>query len=294
MRPLMLTCIGFALSAIVVKPIHAASYLKIDSSPAAYGLTRSGKPVEVQDGMYLKAGDRVEIKNEGAHVQVVTGTGKLIPLEVPPGGKTLGAAELGGSTSEEKVSQTWKWASDWLLQRIGAQTESVSNARIVQAASRAVGSGESLSIPMANQGGLRMISQNKRPLVVAWSGGKGPFKIEIKNPEGTIVIRHDGAVENHFRFDAVSFTPGLYSLVVSDQIETIETPLTVVSRGNEPSEALKSTKSDQETLAGIIKLSTRQQGWAFESYQQASLLSDRMPFAKVFTEALEIGDIPEP
>ena len=88
--------------------------------------------------------------------------------------------------------------------------------------------------------------------------------------------------------------PGSYSLDVKDQIETIQVPLVVVSQGDLPEKETPATRNEQEALANSIQLATRQQGWAFEAYQQAILLEPRLPFAKVFVDALEAGDFPTP
>lgn len=286
--------LGFALITLITAGAEAATYLKIDSAADAYVLIRGDKPVDVQDGMYLKPGDHLEIKSSNAHASLVSATGKLIALDIPPGGKSLSAAELGGDPSKEKLSQTWNWASDWLLQRVGAKAEETDNKRVVQAAARAVGGGEPLAVPLASQGGLRLLGGTKRPFNIAWSGGQGPYSVALKSEDQKIRAEAHAIEGHHYAFESFVLSPGSYTLDVMDQIETVHVPLVVVSRGDLPENEAPASRSDQETLANSMKLVTRQQGWAFEAYQQAVLLEPRMPFAKVFVEALESGDFPTP
>ncbi|MEN9680654.1 MAG: hypothetical protein RLZZ627_547 [Pseudomonadota bacterium] len=286
--------LGFALLTLMTIGAEAATYLKIDSSADAYVLIRGDKPVDVQDGMYLKPGDHLEIKSATAHASLVSATGKLTALDIPPGGKSLSAAELGGDPSKEKFSQTWNWASDWLLQRVGVKPEETDNKRVVQAAARAVGGGEPLAVPLASQGGLRLIGGTKRPLNIAWSGGKGPFNVTLKSDNQTIRGEAHAIEGHHFAFETLMLNPGNYSFDVTDQVETVHVPLVVVARGDVPENENSASRNDQETLANSIKLATRQQGWAFEAYQQAIPLEPRLPFAKVFVDALESGDFPTP
>jgi len=294
MRPLKRLPLGFVMMILMTGAAEAATYLKIDAAADAYVLIRGDKPVNVQDGMYLKPGDHLEIKKTDAHASLVSATGKLTALELPPGGKSLSAAELGGDPSNEKLSQTWNWASDWLLQRVGVKPEEADNKRVVQAASRAVGGGEPLAVPLANQGGLRLKGGTKRAIHVAWSGGKGPFSVSLKSDDQTIRGEAHEVEGHQYAFESLMLKPGSYSLDVKDQIETIQVPLVVVSQGDLPEKETPATRNEQEALANSIQLATRQQGWAFEAYQQAILLEPRLPFAKVFVDALEAGDFPTP
>jgi len=43
-----------------------------------------------------------------------------------------------------------------------------------------------------------------------------------------------------------------------------------------------------------MTLAKKGNGWAFESYQIAVNLAPSFPFAKIYLEALEGGDIPSP
>ena len=267
-----------------------AAYLKIDAAPDNYELTREGKVLEVLDGMYLMPGDHLAFRNEKAHASIVSANGALSPIKLPAGGKTLSAADLGSESLATKGSQTWAWASDWLLQRVGLRADAGVYSRSVQAATRAVGNHESIQVPMAGGGELRLRERLSKPLYVAWSGGSPPYQIEIKDEAQKTLLHQGGITSVRHTFASANLRPGAYHLTVADELDHVEVPLVVLADESSRNKPLKD--SNEERLAQAMKLAARQEGWPFEAYQEAAEIKDRFPFAQVFMDALESGDIP--
>lgn len=267
-----------------------SAYLKIDSAPSNYELVRAGKPLEVLDGMYLMAGDHLALRTDKAHASIVSANGTLSPINLPVGGKTLSASDLGGESLSAKGGQTWAWASDWLLQRVGLRSDAGGYGRSVQAATRAVGNHESIEVPMAGGGELRVLSRLSKPLHVAWSGGSPPYQIELKDEAQKSVLHQGGIGTVRHTFASVNLKPGAYQLIISDELDHVEVPLMVLA--NEGSREKPSKASYEDRLGEAMKLAARQEGWPFEAYQEAADIKDGFPFAQVFMEALESGDIP--
>ena len=86
---------------LITEPLFSA-YLKIDAAPENYELTRGGKVLEVLDGMYLMPGDHLAFRTDQAHASIVSANGAISPINVPAGGKTLSAAELGADVTVAK------------------------------------------------------------------------------------------------------------------------------------------------------------------------------------------------
>lgn len=162
----------FLSTLLLISQTVCAAYLKIDAAPENYELTRGGKVLEVLDGMYLMPGDHLAFRTDQAHASIVSANGAISPINVPAGGKTLSAAELGAESLSTKGSQTWAWASDWLLQRVGLRADAGVYTRSVQAATRAVGNHESIQVPMAGGGELRLRARLSKPLYVAGAVGR--------------------------------------------------------------------------------------------------------------------------
>lgn len=273
----------------VTKSVFSA-YLKIDAAPEHYELTRSGKLLEVLDGMYLMPGDHLVIRSDKAHASIVSANGTLSSINPPAEGKTLSASDLGAESLSAKGSQTWVWASDWLLQRVGLHADAGGYSRSVQAATRAVGNHESIQIPMAGGGELRIMSRQSKPLSVAWSGGSPPYQIELKDEAQKSILHQGGVTTVRHTFPSVNLKPGAYQLVVSDELDHVEVPLMVLADEGFREKSSKSSYEDR--LADAMKIAARQEGWPFEAYQEAADIKERFPFAQVFMEALESGDIP--
>lgn len=143
---------------------------------------------------------------------------------------------------------------------------------------------------MAGGGELRVISRRSKPLHVAWSGGSPPYQIELKDEAQKSVLHQEGIATVRHTFSSVNLNPGAYKLIISDELDHVEVPLMVLTDeglGDKSSKA-----SYEEKLAEAMKMAARQDGWPFEAYQEAAEIKDRFPFALVFMEALESGDIP--
>lgn len=267
-----------------------SAYLKIDAAPENYELTRGGKPLEVLDGMYLMPGDHLAIRTDKAHASIVSANGTLSGISLPAGGKALSASDLGAESLSAKGSQTWAWASDWLLQRVGLRADAGGYSRSVQAATRAVGNHESIQVPMAGGGELRILSRLSKPLHVAWSGGSPPYQIELKDEAQKSVLHQGGINTVRHTFTSVNLKPGAYQLIISDDFDHIDVPLMVLA--DEGLREKSSKASYEDRLGDAMKMAARQEGWPFEAYQEAADIKDRFPFAQVFMDALESGDIP--
>ena len=267
-----------------------AAYLKIDAAPENYELTRGGKVLEVLDGMYLMPGDHLTFRTDQAHASIVSANGALNPIQVPAGGKTLSAAELGAESLSTKGSQTWAWASDWLLQRVGLRADAGVYTRSVQAATRGVGNYESIQVPMAGGGDLRLRARISKPLHLAWSGGTPPYQVEIKDEAQKTLVHQGGIPGVRHTFISVNLKPGSYQIEIADDLDRVQVPLMVIA--DEGSLEKLAKASNEERLAAAMKMAARQEGWPFEAYQEAAAIKDRFPFAQVFMDALESGDIP--
>ena len=278
-------------------PTFAVAYLKIDKAASSYALTRDGKALNVVDGMYLKPGDTLILKDQTAKAAVVMANGSVKPLEMTGSQKILAAPDLGGNDLGQRTEATWNSAVDWLLVRVGARDSGQPSEKIVQASARALGDTETLLIPLGQDGGLRITEKKQQPLHVAWSGGHAPFTLTLKDAVGQPIAVEKGIASHRHIFENLSLKPGNYQLEIAGGEDQISMPLAVVGASGSATtqKKLPSTDSErQNLLIEAMTLAKKGNGWAFESYQIAANLAPSFPFAKIYLEALESGDIPSP
>ena len=278
-------------------PTFAVAYLKIDKAASSYALTRDGKALNVVDGMYLKPGDTLILKDQTAKAAVVMANGSVKPLEMTGSQKILAAPDLGGNDLGQRTEATWNAAVDWLLVRVGARDSGQPSERIIQASARSLGDNETLLIPLGQDGGLRITEKKQQPLHVAWSGGHAPFILALKDAVGQPIALEKGIASHRFTFENLSLKPGNYQLEIAGGEDQISMPLAVVGASGSATtqKKLPSTDSErQNLLIEAMTLAKKGNGWAFESYQIAANLAPSFPFAQIYLEALESGDIPSP
>ncbi len=291
-------CKAFAFALFLTAgPTFAVAYLKIDKTGSSYALTRDGKTLNVVDGMYLKPGDNLMLKDQTAKAAVVMANGLVKPLDMTGGQKILTSPDLGGNNVGQRTEATWNTAVDWLLVRVGARDSEQPSEKIVQASARALGDNETLLIPLGQDGGLRITEKKQQPLHVAWSGGHAPFTLTLKDAVGQPIALEKEIASHRYTFENLSLKPGDYQLNISGGEDQISMPLAVVGASGAATSQKKLPSTDDErqnALIDAMNLAKQGNGWAFESYQIAANLAPSFPFAKIYLEALESGDIPSP
>jgi hypothetical protein len=191
------------------------------------------------------------------------------------------------------ISNLVEWAGHWLTDRIHTTTTRA----VVSLVTRG-DEAKGLTIPLANQGGLKMMS-GKRPLHLGWQGGKPPFSVRIASEEGRkTLFERRNIPDRRVKSTPLFLAEGIYRIEIGDAVGKISQNLHVVSSKEIPYPTLKphGSKSSQDrlALAEAVRLASQGEGWALEAYQTAADLAPRYQPARILRESLEQGDMPRP
>lgn len=132
----------------------------------------------------------------------------------------------------------------------------------------------------------------KRPLYLAWGGGKAPYELTIRGKKAPVIL---GPFQNQrIKTPNLDLTVGDYDLRICDARKECSKAyrFTVVDKSELPGYPDELTDSDipeaSRLTAQAVWLAA-QKKWAFEAYQQIVPLAESEPPARIVRDALEMG-----
>lgn len=265
----------------------------MDKEPDNYRLTkRNGDTDPVTIYKTLEDGDCIEVTGSKASLWITSDSGPREMLS-RDGVSNKCIKEKYVENASAIISNLTEWAGRWLTSRI----ESTTTRSVVSLFTRG-DEARGITIPLANQGGLRMVS-GQRPVYIGWQGGKQPFSVNIVSEAGQrTVFKRRNIMDRRVKIDSLSLKEGTYRIEIGDAVGMVAQSLHVVSPSQLPFPTLKShgSKSSQDRLAltEAVRLASQREGWAFEAYQTAADLAPRYRPANILQESLEYGDMPLP
>ncbi|WAK00537.1 hypothetical protein [Methylobacter sp. YRD-M1] len=264
---------------------------EINQEPENYQLTKADKTsVPVTIYKTLEHGDCIEVIGVKAKLWIASDSS---PKEMLSRDGVSNKCIKEEKPASIRSSSLTEWAGRWLTNRIHATTSRTVVSLITRGEE-----GKGITIPLATQGGLRMVS-GRRSLYISWQGGKQPFSVRMAS-EGSLktVFERRNITDRQLEVDSVFLNEGIYHVEISDAMGMTAQNLHVVSPGEMPFPRLESYGSassrDQLAVVGAVRLASQGNGWAFEAYQTAADLAPRYQPAKILQKSLENGDIPLP
>lgn len=281
------------MMALSVDSLAAYWIDEMNKKPGAYVLTKNdGSKVPVAVFKSLEKGDCIDVTGAGAILWIASDSAKREMLSHDGAShKCLGDKDFGRAPT---------WSSNlakWIGERVTSPRAGRTN--VIAAASRGIKS-TGINIPLARQEGLRM-AVGKRPLHLAWQGGKPPFRVDVVSQDDQkTVFQQDGIAENRISIDPVPLAEGVYRIEIGDAAGTIPQTLHMVSPKAIPSPPSgqgggKGPKEDAMALLEAAWLASQGNGWALEAYQTVKELALKgyQP-AQILQESLEQGEFPDP
>jgi len=264
---------------------------EMNQEPENYQLTRADKTkVPVTIYKTLEHGDCVEVIGVKAKLWIASDSSPKEMLS--RAGVSNKCIKEEKPTSIESSSLA-EWAGRWLTNRIHATTSRTVVSLITRGEE-----GKGITMPLANQGGLRMVS-GKRPLHLSWQGGKPPFSVRMVSEGGRkAVFERRDIKDRQLESDPVFLAEGMYRIEIGDAMGMTAQNLRVVSPGEMPRSRLESYGSassrDRQAVVEAVMLASKGKGWAFEAYQTTADLAPKYQPAQILRKSLENGDIPLP
>jgi hypothetical protein len=265
----------------------------MDKEPDNYRLTSgNGDPAPVAIYKKLEDGDCIEVTGAKASLWIASDSGPREMLS-HDGVANKCINEKHAADTSVMISNLTEWAGRWLTSRI----QSTSTRTVVSLVTRG-DEAKGITIPLANQGGLRVIS-GRRPIYIGWQGGKQPFSVRLMSENGPrTVFERQNIMDRRVKTDPLFLNEGTYRMEISDAVGVATQSLRVVSSKQMPYPALKPSGSkssqDRQALAEAVRLASQREGWAFEAYQTAADLAPGYRPAQILQESLEHGDMPRP
>lgn len=264
---------------------------EMNQEPENYQLTRANKTI-VPASIYktLENGDCIEVIGADAKLWIA---GDSSPKEMLSRDGVSNKCIKEEKPASIRSSSLAEWAGRWLTNRIHATTSRTVVSLITRGEE-----GKGITIPLATQGGLRMVS-GKRPLYISWQGGKQPFSVRMVSEGGLkTVFERRSITDRQLEVDPVLLNEGIYRIDIGDAMGMTAQNLHVVSPGEMPFPRLEpygsASSRDQLAVVEAVRLASQGKGWAFEAYQTAADLAPRYQPAKILQKSLENGDIPLP
>lgn len=292
LKSLALTLIATALS---VNALAESWVDEIDKPPEAYKLTKNDKTqIPVSIFKNLENGDCIEVIGSDAKLWIASDSSPRQMLSHDGvSNKCIKEKDTSHNSAVIVFSNVVEWSGHWLTNRISSPT-----ARSVVSAVARGDEPKGIAIPLANQGGLRMVA-GKRPLYLAWQGGKQPFSVHLIKDDGQrIVFEQRNIKDRQVKIDPLSLGEGNYRIEIGDSVEMIAKNLRIVSSAEKPSPKFEAHGNkgleDRAVLVEAVRLASQGNGWAFEAYQAATELAPRYQPAQILQDSLEQGDMPLP
>jgi hypothetical protein len=264
---------------------------EMNQEPENYQLTRSDKTsVPVTIYKTLEHGDCIEVIGVKAKLWIASDSS---PKEMLSRDGVSNKCIKEEKPTSIRSSSLAEWAGRWLTNRIHATTSRTVVSLITRGEE-----GKGITIPLATQGGLRMVS-GKRPLYISWQGGKQPFSVRMVSEGGRkTVFERRNITDRQLEVDSIFLKEGIYRIEIGDAMGMTAQNLHVISPGEMPFPRLEpyGSGSSQDRLAVVeaVRLASQGKGWAFEAYQTAADLAPKYQPAKILQKSLENGDIPLP
>ncbi|KHD09958.1 hypothetical protein PN36_14410 [Candidatus Thiomargarita nelsonii] len=281
------------VSTILVSNLQAAPVVGfvsgLNDKPDVYTLIRNGQNLPMYLLMPLQQGDQITVVEKSTILLKIEGKEIEVKQEIYTVKST---ATISWFKSAENIGRTiTKWFKDSISKTV------------IKIRTGDRGNNDTPSdipapyITLLEWGERRALVAGKRPLYLAWGGGKAPFYLTIQQAGNNSPVILGPFKEQRIKTPDLDLTAvGDYDLKVCDAQEKCSENYTfaVVDKSEPPKYPHELTDSRIPEMPRFLVqafwlAAQERRKWAFEAYQQIAPLAESEQPARILRDALEIG-----
>lgn len=258
----------------------------ISGNAADVDVVRNGKKIDAVRFLPIQNGDRVSVANNSP-TKVTVSFGN---------GRNSDTIDKSHALTVKQTGEVPSVATNLMAWVVSLGKKEPQDQRVVMASTRTSSdSSNKLNIPLLPDEAT--LIAGKRPLALAWQGGKPPYEVTLVRRDTREVSARFSELNTTQIIKDVSLSPGVYELVVRDSASAAWREKVLAVEGGaipEPPAELRALPENARRLLSASWLAGVEEGkWALEAYTQIALLANRNGAEENFLRALEAGQLPE-